>query len=262
MGFLFSATPYLYGRKFVIQLSGIKEPNSKLQRWKCKLEEYNFTIEYIKGKNNIVADALSRPELNTNEIDCITVNTCHSAEEDSSNHIELTENPLNMYNYQLIVNKGATNRITKKVIYKNKIRTTVIIKDDNNEKHFIEIFKQFPRKGIIAVLIEDLNLYVKFQNAYVKWKDEKYKIKLLKTGKFLQDVNADEIEEIIFKEHTINNHRGIEEVYKELIPKYFYPKIRYEITKIINNCQTCQISKYDRNPIKEHFSRPFPDNSV
>lgn len=63
---------YLYGRKFIVQtdhrplvwLSGLKEPNSKLQRWKIKLEEYNFTVEYIQGKENVVADALSRIKIN------------------------------------------------------------------------------------------------------------------------------------------------------------------------------------------------------
>ncbi|XP_039293950.1 uncharacterized protein LOC120353595 [Nilaparvata lugens] len=61
--------PYLYGRKFLIQtdhkplqwLHSIKEPNSKLIRWKLLLEEFDFDIIYINGKTNYVADALSRP---------------------------------------------------------------------------------------------------------------------------------------------------------------------------------------------------------
>ena len=87
-------------------LSNLKEPNSKLQRWKCKLEDYNFTLEYIKGKDNIVADALSRPEINSNEIDTIPIDTQNSAEEDSLHYIELSENPLNIHKIQYIINKG------------------------------------------------------------------------------------------------------------------------------------------------------------
>ena len=64
--------PYLYGRRFIIQtdhkplvwLSNLKEPNLKLQRWKLKLDEYNFEVKYIKGKDNYVADALSRIQIN------------------------------------------------------------------------------------------------------------------------------------------------------------------------------------------------------
>jgi hypothetical protein len=68
--------PYLYGRKFKIitdhkplqYLMNIKEPNSRLVRWRLRLEEYDYTITYEKGKLNTNADALSRIELQNNEI--------------------------------------------------------------------------------------------------------------------------------------------------------------------------------------------------
>lgn len=60
--------PYLYGQKFVVHsdhkpliyLFKLKNPSSKLMRIKMDLEEFDFTIEHIKGKDNVVADALSR----------------------------------------------------------------------------------------------------------------------------------------------------------------------------------------------------------
>lgn len=61
--------PYLYGRKFTLRtdhkplqwLHSLKEPNSKLMRWKLLMEEYDYTVEFIKGRSNCVADCLSRP---------------------------------------------------------------------------------------------------------------------------------------------------------------------------------------------------------
>jgi len=61
--------PYLYGRKFRIitdhkplqWLFSLKEPNSKLVRWRLRLEEYDYEIQYKPGKLNSNADALSRP---------------------------------------------------------------------------------------------------------------------------------------------------------------------------------------------------------
>lgn len=38
----------------------MKNPTSKLTRMRLDLEEYQFTIEFIQGKTNVVADALSR----------------------------------------------------------------------------------------------------------------------------------------------------------------------------------------------------------
>ena len=42
----------------------LKEPNSKLVRWRLKLEEYDYEIIYKKGKYNTNADALSRIQIN------------------------------------------------------------------------------------------------------------------------------------------------------------------------------------------------------
>ncbi|CAK1601998.1 unnamed protein product [Parnassius mnemosyne] len=64
--------PYLYGRKFTIftdyrplaWLNSIKEFNSKLMRWKLRLAEFDYDIVYKNGKQNFVADALSRVKVN------------------------------------------------------------------------------------------------------------------------------------------------------------------------------------------------------
>jgi len=62
--------PYLYGKEFklitdhkpLIHLNTSMSTSSRLQRWKLALSEYNYTIEYKKGSENINADALSRIE--------------------------------------------------------------------------------------------------------------------------------------------------------------------------------------------------------
>jgi hypothetical protein len=60
--------PYLYGRKFKIAsdhkpltwIMNLKDPGSRLLRWRIKLEEYDYEIVYKKGALNTNADALSR----------------------------------------------------------------------------------------------------------------------------------------------------------------------------------------------------------
>lgn len=60
--------PYLYGQKFKIitdhralsWLFNVKDPGSRLIRWKLKLEEYEYEIRYKPGVSNTNADALSR----------------------------------------------------------------------------------------------------------------------------------------------------------------------------------------------------------
>lgn len=64
--------PYLYGKTFTVRsdhkplifLYNLKNPASKLTRVRLDLEEYDFEVEYIKGSNNVAADALSRISIN------------------------------------------------------------------------------------------------------------------------------------------------------------------------------------------------------
>jgi hypothetical protein len=59
---------YLVGAKFVVRTDhnslkyflAQKDLNERQQKWVSKIQAYNFDIEYVKGKNNVVADALSR----------------------------------------------------------------------------------------------------------------------------------------------------------------------------------------------------------
>lgn len=59
---------YLLGRKFLIQtdhkalqwLNNVKDPSSRLLRWRLRLEEFEYEISYVKGKENKAADCLSR----------------------------------------------------------------------------------------------------------------------------------------------------------------------------------------------------------
>ena len=37
-----------------------KELKERQQKWVSKVQAYGFKIEYVKGKDNVVADALSR----------------------------------------------------------------------------------------------------------------------------------------------------------------------------------------------------------
>jgi len=60
--------PYLYGKNFKVVsdhkplkwIINVKDPGSRLMRWRLQLAEYDFEIIYKPGKQNSNADALSR----------------------------------------------------------------------------------------------------------------------------------------------------------------------------------------------------------
>ena len=59
---------FLYGNRFVIEtdhmplasLKTSKNANARLMRWALYLQQFQFTVKYIKGQNNVGADFLSR----------------------------------------------------------------------------------------------------------------------------------------------------------------------------------------------------------
>ncbi|XP_055381890.1 probable polyketide synthase 39 [Condylostylus longicornis] len=98
--------PYLYGTKFLIRtdhqplkwLHSLKEPGAKLQRWRIRLNEYDFEIDYVKGKENRVADFLSRMDSTNNEI-----NHIDDPNETPSNNSHLMVQRLNDRNATTII---------------------------------------------------------------------------------------------------------------------------------------------------------------
>ena len=68
---------YLVGKKFVVKtyhnslrhFLTQKDLNEREKKWVSKIQAYDFDIEYVKVKNNIVVDALSqRPSFSLMDI--------------------------------------------------------------------------------------------------------------------------------------------------------------------------------------------------
>jgi hypothetical protein len=65
---LYKFRQYLVGAKFVLRIDynslkyflDQKDLNERQQKWVSKIQAYDFDIEFVKGKNNVVVDALSR----------------------------------------------------------------------------------------------------------------------------------------------------------------------------------------------------------
>lgn len=94
--------PYLYGNKFIIYtdhrplawLDSLKDPNSKLTRYKLRLGEYDFKVVHKNGKQNTNADALSRIRLNalgSDDNDSLAVNVDKNDDNLNRYMQELTE---------------------------------------------------------------------------------------------------------------------------------------------------------------------------
>lgn len=146
--------PYLYGTKFLIHtdhrplvwLMSLKDPNSKLMRWKIKLDEYNFEISYKKGTLNNNADALSRirQQFQIKETDkdifAENHNLVHCISSDKKLDVGFAkqiESKFNSTKYLIKQNKTKGN-ILIQPIYNKNILFHLITKESNHDKLVIE----------------------------------------------------------------------------------------------------------------------------
>lgn len=116
---------YLLGRHFIIRtdhqahtwLKNCKDPSSRLIRWRLKLEEYEYEIQYYKGKENTAADALSRriypinteldysSEFEAWSEDCETIPKYLKQTPNDPSYFQITRYLLGEYNIKNWVNK-------------------------------------------------------------------------------------------------------------------------------------------------------------
>jgi len=97
--------PYLYGRKFTIVtdhhpltwIFSVKDPSSRLLRWRLKLEEYEYEVKYKKGSSNTNADALSRIHVTENCTDRQDIKTELTRELKLALFREMHDKPLGGY---------------------------------------------------------------------------------------------------------------------------------------------------------------------
>jgi hypothetical protein len=90
--------PYLYGRKFKIvsdhnplkRIVNVKDPGSRLLRWRIQLEEFDYEIVYKPGVLNANADALSWVGALVKD-GCESAKVCKSVEIDPTLKLEIVK---------------------------------------------------------------------------------------------------------------------------------------------------------------------------
>ncbi|CAF1403767.1 unnamed protein product [Didymodactylos carnosus] len=90
---------YLDGRPFIIETDHkpllpfyLKQQlNSKCERWRLQLQQYQFAVHYIKGKHNTVADYLSRSPVDdaTNDEDDYLPTTSRGTQTENSTPLQM-----------------------------------------------------------------------------------------------------------------------------------------------------------------------------
>jgi len=193
-----------------------KNSNIEMKRWYSFIESYSPKIIYEPGSTNVVADALSRIQINNLTDSNETVshqNTQHSAESSFENVIQETRNPLSQCKQQLLI---ATGRYTIHEMINIFGNTRHIIEFDTRE-NLVSILREYiPPNITIGVHCTLKDLY-KIQNPL----KENFTNKFLYTKLFVQDVEKPEGRASIIEESHCRAHMGLDEIYKQINRIYF-----------------------------------------
>lgn len=251
--------PYLYGRKFILYTDhkpltyglNLKDTNNRLVHWRLSLSEFDYEIKYRPGKQNTVADSLSRVrnELNVNESVSSDDMSAHSADTDDSEFIKCTELPLNTFSNQIILKIGPDEPDTYEQIFPRMFRRT-ITRLNFGVPLIIKIFKEYMDLRRTNCIFCPENLINSLQIVYKNYFSRCKSFKVFITQKLLIDLRTPEEQSLVIEQTHESAHRGIWENKQQISKRYFFPKMKSKIQRFIKICEVCNVNKYDRHPYK------------
>lgn len=285
---------YLYGRRFTVRtdhrplvfLFNMKKPTSKLTRMRLDLEEFDFDIEFLAGKANVCADALSRIPTKSEDLKSLTVlmvNTRSMTRNCETNNMNITddstmstcetdhlaswqtENPSEVRKYLKIGCEVHSNQFEMKLFNHNYTKVlggtslpiTRACKTNQNGSQTLEfallniekILKHYKRT-MAAISMEDELFKLISSETFKEIANRaisNYQIILYKPPKFVK--NVDEIREILLNNHMTptGGHIGQHRLYLKLREHFKWKNMKNDITNFVRSCEKCKLNKIYRH---------------
>lgn len=231
-----------------------KNSNTKMKRWKARLEEYNYELRYKPGKTNVVADALSRAPIHA-DINTLTVSQ-HSDESSGQELLQIIEAPINGFKNQIILAIGSTPSYEFKIVFPTYHRHNIVEINYTRDK-LVSILKKYLNPSVTNVIKTEENILGLIQEIYPTH-FRQYK------ARFSRSIVVDLIDEVrqeeeIIKEHN-RAHRNARENRIQISQNFFFPNMKAKTERIAKACKVCKENKYERHPNNPELQpTPIPE---
>lgn len=283
--------PYLYGRTFkiitdhkpLIYLFSHKDPSSRLLKFKLIIEEYDYVLEYVKGRDNVAADALSRLTLTSKELQEINENICvmtraQKLKLNTMPSTDITALPEDQFVNQpklieadnkpkgVVELRFINRRDMQKLIKENQIckETNIFIYVESKKTIYIKpsSHSQITRAefaGELSYFCNEIHIdevyFLKNKSNYVFIEKLVTEIKSHEdwTGPrliIIKDVkritNKDDIKVILNDFHLLpsSGHAGIRRMINNIRQYYFWPGLELDVKTYVKKCPDCQKQKF------------------
>ncbi len=222
--------PYIHGAQCVVvtdhsALTWImtrKDPPQRLARWVMALMDYDLTFVHRKGKDNVVADALSRLKSTREE----------NVDETGEGMI-----PITVHN----ITENTIDKIKDGKSSKEWLRAQ---EKDKNYGAMIRWLKgqRYPKdEDMLKWVVAQEDKYV-LQDGLLKYIDitQEGRSKVANT---LTVVPPNEVQQLVARYHespSLGAHQGTRRIYPKIREKYWWPRMYSDIKEQIMACTVCQ----------------------
>lgn len=271
---------YLYGVHFIVKsdhkplvyLFNLKDPSSKLTRLRLDLAEYDFVIEHIAGKDNVVADALSRIHISdiikSQSAESIKVMTRSMTKNNSSlknketnedNKVHENSTKFLGKKVPLIIIKIDSKEKSYKIMLRNKNKKIEFDGNmDANVKSFLrEIFTELEiiasRNGICQIKLYNnseiftictIKDFIKLGNKVLN----KTMLAIVEPPQIITDpIRKQELIEFYHGNPIFGGHTGKNRLYAKLRQNFKWKNMTRDVANHVNKCILCQKNKVTRH---------------
>ena len=255
---------YLLGRHFVMRtdhaplawMRAMTDPSSRLTKWRLKLEEFDFTVEHVPGRQNGAADALSRKNISMltwsgDELWWIT-ELRKDLEELSAAYMATTRSK--RAQEEKLKGQQTADEETEQLkapLDGLRLRVTKSDGEPRLSRRFFKINpmlpnKPFPGKGQQVVITRQERakwpLLCKYMRnsgmTPVVIPDVQHLVTKAEQNAALQEVHSS----------ATGGHPGISRTIHTLRRSYYWPTLNKDAEKWVKNCQDCKVNKNPRQP--------------
>ena len=226
---------YLTGQQFKIRtdhhalrwLMTTKDHTGRLMRWSLTLMEFDFEVEYVKGKLNVVADALSRAPLQVN-----AVTRAHPIDEQKNQFEDDGILDIDRFVDQRLDEMSVLQQEDEDLVPMIKYLNSGVLSEEGlSQYQIVHSAREYLLQGGV--------LYHLWQQS--KSQPRMEMVKQLVIPRHMRD-------EILTACHSdlLAGHYGVKKTYERVRERFYWDGLFRDSEEFVKSCDDCQLKKMPR----------------